>query len=91
MQAVVREREEADVLPNASEPLRIQTNWLLGSNGIDGKGSKGLCQFVATKAANEFHRADMVLVKALGELFQYRIQGIRRDSLDDQLTASDAD
>ena len=33
----------------------------------------------------------MVLVKALGQLFENRVEGVGRDTLDDQLATGDAD
>src|SRR5437773_1530035 len=44
-----------------------------------------------TNAAHKFHRADVMLVQPLRELFEDRIQRISGDALDDQLPPGNAD
>ncbi len=77
--------------PKLTEALSVETDWLCGTDRVGGQSSEGLPELFPSHAAHEFHRADVMLVQPLRELFEHWIQRISGDALDDELPPGNAD
>lgn len=91
LQAVVGERKEMDVLPSFRYRLAIEPERLLRARRINRERGERIGQLIARDSALELEGADVVLVESLRELLQYRVLRIRRDTLDHQLLAGNAE
>ena len=91
LQAVVGKREEAHVLPDFRQALGVLADRFFCSHRIDRECGERRRQLIAGDSANELDGSDVVFVESLRQLLEDRIQGIGRNSFDDQLPAGNAD